>query len=36
VARIGRTEVHTGLRWGNVRERYHLEDLVVYERIMLK
>jgi hypothetical protein len=35
-ARIGGTKVHTWLRWGNVRERYHLEDLVVFERIILK
>jgi hypothetical protein len=28
--------VHTGFRWGNLRERNHLEDLGVDERIILK
>jgi hypothetical protein len=36
VAQIGKTEVLTGFRCGNVRERHHLEDLVVHERIILK
>ena len=26
VARMGRGEVHTRFRWGNLRERDHLED----------
>jgi hypothetical protein len=39
VARIGgggAGEGHTGFRWGDMRERYHLEDLGVYGRIILK
>jgi len=36
VARMGRREVHRGLWWGNLKERDHLEDLVVYGRIILK
>jgi hypothetical protein len=31
-----RVEVHTGFWWGNLRERDHLEDLSVDERIILK
>jgi hypothetical protein len=31
-----RGEVHTGLRWGNVREGDHLEDTGVDGRIILK
>jgi hypothetical protein len=30
----GKGEVHTGFRWGNLRERDHLEDLVLYGRIL--
>jgi len=26
VARVGREDVHTGFRWGYLRERDHLED----------
>jgi hypothetical protein len=33
---MGRGKVHTGLWWGNVRERNHLEDLDVDGRIILK
>jgi len=36
VARIGRGEVHTGLWWGNLRERDHLEDPGVDGRIILR
>jgi hypothetical protein len=36
MARMGRREVHRGLWWGNLRERDHLEDLVLYGRIILK
>jgi hypothetical protein len=32
---MGRREVHRGLWWGNLRERDHLEDLVVCGRIIL-
>jgi hypothetical protein len=32
----GRGEVHTGFWWGNLRERDHLEDLGIDERIILK
>jgi hypothetical protein len=31
-----RREVHTGLWWGNLRERGHLEDTGVNEKIVLK
>jgi len=31
VARFGRGEAHTGLWWGNMRERDHLEHLGVRE-----
>jgi len=36
VARRGRGEVHTGLWWGDLTERDHLEDLIVDGRIILK
>jgi hypothetical protein len=29
-------EVHTGFRWGDLRERDHLEDLGISGRIILK
>ena len=32
----GREEVHTGFRWGNLREGDHLEDPHVDGRIILK
>jgi hypothetical protein len=32
----GRGEVHTEFRWGNVRERDHLEDAGVDGRIILR
>ena len=36
VARVGRREVHTGVRRGSLRERDHLEDPGVDWRIILK
>ena len=33
---MDRGEVHTGFRWGGLRERYHLEDPGVDGRIILK
>jgi hypothetical protein len=36
VTRFRITEMHTGFRCGNVRERHHFEDLVVHGRIILK
>ena len=36
VARIGRGEVYTGLWWGNLRERDHLEDPGVDGRMLLR
>ena len=36
VARMGRIQVYTGFRWGNVSESYHLEDPVVDGRITLR
>jgi len=36
VARVGIGEVHTEFRWGNLRDRNHLESLGVGERIILK
>ena len=35
VARMGRGEAYTGLWWGNLRERDHLEDPDVHGRIIL-
>jgi hypothetical protein len=32
----GRGEVYTGFWWGNLRERHHLENLGVDERMILK
>jgi hypothetical protein len=32
----GRVEVYTGFRWGNPRERGHLEDRDVDEKIILR
>jgi hypothetical protein len=34
--RCGRRDVHTEFWWGNLRERDHLEDLSIDERINLK
>jgi hypothetical protein len=36
VKRMGRGEGHTGLWWGNLRERDHLNDPGLDERIILK
>ena len=33
---MGRAEVYTGLWWGNLRERYHLEEPAVGGRIILR
>jgi hypothetical protein len=33
---MGRGDVYTGLWWGNLRERDHLEDLGVDRKITLK
>jgi len=33
---FGKEEVHTGYWWGNLRERDHLEDPGVVERISLR
>jgi len=33
---MGRGEVYTGFRWGNLRERDHLEDSGVDSRIILR
>jgi hypothetical protein len=32
----GGKEVHTGLWWGNLRERDHLENLVIVGMVILK
>jgi hypothetical protein len=32
----GRGKVHRGFSWGNLKERIHLEDLVVDGKIILK
>jgi len=34
--RCGRRDVHTEFWWENLRERYHLEELSIDERITLK
>jgi len=34
--RMGREDEHTGFWWGNMRERYHLEDSGVDQRIIFK
>jgi hypothetical protein len=34
IARMGREEVHTGLLWGNLRKRDHLEEPGVDDRIL--
>jgi hypothetical protein len=36
IARMGRREVHTGVWWGGLKERDHLEDLRIYEWIIFK
>jgi hypothetical protein len=36
VALMGRVEVHTGFWWGNLRERGHLQDLLVDYKIILR
>jgi hypothetical protein len=36
IAQMGRREVHTGFRWGNLRERDYLEDLSIDGKIILK
>jgi len=36
VARMGRGEVYTGVWWGNLRERDHLEDPGLDGRIILR
>jgi hypothetical protein len=33
---MGKGVLHTGVQWGNLRERDHLEDLGIDERITLK
>ena len=33
---VGEAEACTGFRWGNLRERDHLEDPDVYGRIILR
>jgi len=32
----GKTEMHTGFWWGNLKERDHLEDLSIDARVTLK
>ena len=36
VARMGRGEVYTGFWWGNLRERDHLEDPGVDEKMAIQ
>jgi hypothetical protein len=36
IAQIGRREMQTGFRWGNLRERDYSEDIGIDERIILK
>jgi hypothetical protein len=36
VARMGRGKVHTGFRWGNLRDIDHLEDPGIDGRIILR
>jgi hypothetical protein len=36
VAWMGRGEVHTGFKWGDMKERFHLEKLRVDGRVILK
>jgi hypothetical protein len=36
VVHKGRGEVCTGFWWGNLRERDHLEDLIINGRIVVK
>jgi len=33
---MGRTQVHTEVWWGNLGEGDHIEDQVVYEKIILR
>jgi hypothetical protein len=33
---MGRTKIYTGFWWGNLKERYHLKDLCLDGRIILK
>jgi hypothetical protein len=32
----GRGDVHAGFWWGNLRERDHLEEIGVYEKVIIK
>jgi len=32
----GRGEVYTGFSWGNLREKYHLQDPVIDGRVILR
>jgi len=36
IARMGRVDIYTGLWWGNLRERDHLEDPGIDGRIILR
>jgi len=33
---LGRTEMHAGFWWGNMKERDHIEDLGTDKKIILK